>query len=155
MRKTVGIFSIVLVTNLISCNGQIKQQSDMNYKDDKLESGQIWKYNTRAGEDSSRVAILKVEKYDDEGVVVHIAVKGININNPQKDSRKAEDISHLPFSKEAVIESLTDLESSNNDLPDFENGYQQWKQAFNTGKGGIFTIEIKDAVEYVEQTMNQ
>ena len=155
MRIRLVALSIILTAIFTGCDGQTNREIEMDYKDDKLESGQIWKYKTREGEEDSRVTILKVEKYEKGGIVVHVAVTDININNPQMENEKSNEISHLPFSKESILKSLTDLDSSDNNLPDFEEGYNEWKQAFDSGKGGIFTIEVKEAVEYVEQIMNQ
>lgn len=126
----------------------------MEYEDEKFKAGQIWQYETRKGEEESRVIILKVDKTDNE-VIVHISVLKAKIKNPQKDGGVSNEIGHLPFLRESIDKSLTKLESSNNKLPDFIDGYNQWKEAFDSGKGGIFTISVKKAVEYVEQTMNQ
>jgi hypothetical protein len=47
---------------LTSCKGQ--QSENNNFQDDKFKEGQVWKYNTRSGEENSTITILKVEKYD-------------------------------------------------------------------------------------------
>ena len=36
----------------------------MDKTSDKFQAGQVWKYDTRPGEDSSTLTILKVEKYE-------------------------------------------------------------------------------------------
>lgn len=56
----------------------------MEFQDDKLKSGQIWEYNTRSGEENSRIIILKVEQSNKGEIIVHIAVNNTNIKNPQK-----------------------------------------------------------------------
>lgn len=79
------INSTFIITGLLSfltgCVGQGKKEQ-LNYEDDKFKAGQIWKYQTRRGEENSTLTILKVERYDTLGVVIHIAVNGVNINNP-------------------------------------------------------------------------
>ncbi|SNR34654.1 hypothetical protein [Lutibacter flavus] len=146
---------MILLFSLFGLFGQNKKKSEINLKNFELKSGQIWKYNTRKGEEKSRIIILRVEKYDKGEIVVHIAVKGLKIENSQKESGISEEIGHLPFSNESIIKSLTELESSNNDLPDYLDGYNEWKKAFDSGKGGMFTISINEAVDFVEQSMNQ
>ena len=126
----------------------------MNFEDEKFKVGQIWQYDTRKDEEESRVVILKVDKTETE-IIVHVSVIKAKIKNPQKDGEISNDIGHLPFSRKSIEKSLTKLESSNNELPDFMDGYNQWKEAFDSGRGGIFTISVKEAVDYVEQTMNQ
>ena len=34
------------------------------------------------------------------------------------------------------------------------DGYLQWKEAFDNGEGGVFTIEVKDVVDFIEKSMN-
>lgn len=126
----------------------------MDYQDEKFEAGQNWKYHTRSGEENSKLTILKVEKVNNE-TIVHVALSGLKIKNPHSPEGVSETIDHLPFSKEAVIESVTEQSTFENQLPDFMEGYKEWKQAFESGKGGVFTITVKEAVEYVEQTMKQ
>jgi hypothetical protein len=126
----------------------------MSYEDEKFKAGQIWEYDTRKGEEESRIIILKVEKPNNE-VIVHVAVINAKIRNPQIEGGISNEISHLPFSRESIEKSVTKLESSNNELPDFMDGYKNWKEAFDAGYGGIYTIPVKEVVEIFEQSMNQ
>ena len=57
------------------------------------------------------------------------------------------------MSKESLNISVTKLISENNNLPDFKEGYENWKEAFENKKGGIFTITVSEAVKFVEETM--
>ncbi len=154
MKILVQIFCLMLICANTSCNGQSKTNSKMDFEDEKFKAGQIWQYETRTGEEESRVIILKVDKTETE-IIVHVSVIKAKNKNPQKDEGISNDIGHLPFSRESIEKSLTKLESSDNELPDFMDGYNQWKEAFDSGQGGIFTISVKEAVDYVEQTMNQ
>ena len=55
-----------------------------DFQDNKFKVGQIWKYNTRQSEEKSTLTILKVEKYDSAGVVIHIYVNGLKLKNSQR-----------------------------------------------------------------------
>lgn len=129
-------------------------KDNRDFQDDTFKVGQIWKYKTRSGEEHSTLTILKVEKYDKAGVVIHIYVNGLKIKSPQRPTDNINEIGHLPLSKDAMIESVTSLVSSANRLPDFREGYNNWKEAFDNNKGGFFTIVVSDAVKYVEEAMN-
>ena len=148
------LFTMVLLFSFFGLFGQNKKNTEINLEKPELKSGQVWKYNTRKGEEKSRVLILKVEQYDKGETVIHIAVSGLKIKNPQREIGISEEIGHLPFSKESIFKSLIQLESSKNSLPNYLEGYNQWKEAFDSGKGGMFSISVKEAVDYVEQTMN-
>ncbi len=109
-----------------------------------MKVGQFWKY--KDGYEGSYVVILKVEERRGQEIV-HISVNGL----PFED---VKDIGHMPFAKSTVEENLTDLISENNELPDFEEGYQMWNDAWENGQGGIYTISVKKAVEFVIDTLN-
>jgi hypothetical protein len=94
--KTIKILIIMagLLNWLTGCN---EPKDKRDFQDDKFKVGQIWNYNTRTGEDNSTLTILKVEKYDSAGVVIHIYVNGLKLKNPQRPSGFSDDIGHLPI----------------------------------------------------------
>lgn len=154
MKKKIILSLLSILFTLQSCFGQNTTEKKMDNQDDKFEAGQSWKYHTRSGEENSKLTILKVEKVNNE-TIVHVALSGLKIKNPHSPEGVSETIDHLPFSKEAVIESVIEQSGVENRLPDFMEGYLEWKKAFESGKGGVFTVTVKEAVEYVEQTMKQ
>lgn len=127
----------------------------MDYKDDKFEVGQIWNYETREGEENSTIQIVKIDKYENQEAIVHISVEGLKMKNPSIEGGISETIGHLPFARKSIDESVTKLVNPKSELSDFEEGYQNWKKAFEAEEGGIFTINISEAVKFVESTMNQ
>ena len=116
--------------------------------------GQIWEYKTRATELGSKVTILKIDFLNDQEII-HIYVGGLKLKNPQSSTGYGEDISHMPISPDALKESVTELVNQTESLPNFEEGYEIWREAFDSGKAGIFTISVKECVEFMEQTINQ
>jgi hypothetical protein len=116
-------------------------------------TGQVWKYDHRTGEEGSTIVILKIDQHEKAGEIVHICVKGIKLSNPNARSGYTETIGHMPYSKEALSGSVTSLVSENSALPDFMEGYLQWKNAFDAGKAGWWTIGVKDAIEGMDQVM--
>lgn len=118
-------------------------------------AGQIWQYETRESEEASRIIILKIERVLWEEVIIHIAVVGVKIKNPHKPEGLSTKIGHLPFSEAAINESLTSLESAENELPDYLDGYNQWRKTYKSGEGSIFSVTVKEAVAYVEGILNQ
>lgn len=141
---------------LINCDPGCNESTDkQGYEDNKFKTGQIWKYNTRSGEENSTLIILKVEKHAGIGVVAHIYVNGLKLKNPQQPCDFSEYIKHLPISKEALLISVTTLVSSDNMLPDFEEGYNIWKYAFDNNKAGIFSLSVYDAVKSIEAVLNK
>ncbi len=128
---------------------------DKKVKDDQFAVGQVWHYETRAGESGSTLTIVKLDQDDTLGMIVHVYIQGVRVKSRSAPSGFSEVIHHMPFSKEALAKSVTEKVEQVEKLPDFMEGYEQWHEAFTSGKGGIFTIPVKEAVAYIEQVMNQ
>ena len=109
--------------------------------------GQVWHYDTRPGDEHSTITILKIDELD-ENAIIHIRVDHI-------DFVTGGCIQHLPFSADSIMGSVTDFIKHLDPVPDFEAGYEQWKEAYDAKKAGYWTIPVKEAVEAVYQVMNK
>ncbi len=67
MRKLFPILLLVLLL-MQYCKPRMNKEAD--YTDSKFKEGQVWAYKTRQKEENSYLIILKVEKYDKQGVVI-------------------------------------------------------------------------------------
>lgn len=121
----------------------------------KYKPGQVWSYKTRKGEESSRIVICKVESHEKLGNIVHVQVTGVAIKSPASRDGIARTIEHSPYAEAAIDKSVTTLIAENNDLPDFSEGYDQWRRSFDQGKAGIFTISVAEGVDLMEQALNR
>ncbi|AKZ64662.1 hypothetical protein F506_20175 [Herbaspirillum hiltneri N3] len=106
-----------------------------------LQEGQVWAYKTRPGESESTVTVLKIEQYKDLGQVIHVRIDGIRMRNPIKGNI-VTDIPHLPFRSAAVQRSVTKLIRKSSTVPDFKEGYDTWRQAYDVGKAGAFETDV-------------
>ncbi len=130
-----------------------KPAAPLDAADSDFRAGQEWAYHTRPGEESSTLTVLRVERSPELGVIVHVAVGGLDIRNPANPARPVREIGHLPMSEDAVRRSVTRRLRDDAPLPDFEKGYQIWRRAHDSGKGGIFTIPVADTVATVAGTL--
>lgn len=121
---------------------------------ENFEVGQRWEYATRPEDVGSVLTIVRVDDINDEAIV-HISLERVKIKSPRSADGFADHISHLPISDDALRTSVTKLIGSTSELPDFEEGYQIWKEAFDAGNGGFFTISVSECVAYMEQAINQ
>lgn len=119
---------------------------------EEFSAGQEWRYSTRPNEENSTLVILKVEEYEGVGEVVHIAVDGLSIRNTEKPESPHSDISHMPFVAEAVRKCVTELVGYIK-VPDFSEGYESWREAYEDGDAGFFTISVSESVEFMEETL--
>jgi hypothetical protein len=115
--------------------------------------GQVWMYGTRPGEDASRVTVLRVDKTDAAGFIIHVRVDDVSVRNPSAPDGVARTISHLPFSADAIDASVLTMEGTSS-VPDFQDGYELWREAFDQGKGGVWTVSVAEAVGAMETALN-
>lgn len=115
-----------------------------------LEVGQIWSYKARKGEETSTLAILKIESHPKHGRIVHVALEGVRLEIPRPEGSLTTTISHLPFQEAALRGSLLEMVTRTAEPPDL-GGYVGWKQAFDQGKAGIWTMPVAEAVAAVEK----
>ena len=109
----------------------------------KFHAGQVWAFTPPTNQPNARLTVLRVESGGKLGTIVHIAISGVTYGDGQTQ------IQHLPFAESAVERSVTTLERESGPVPDFTDGYRQWRQAFDAGKGGIFTIPVAEAFDAV------
>ncbi len=130
----------------------------MSVLTDCLESvyrvGQRWTYQARPRESSSVLVVAKVDQHPVLGVIVHVSVMGLAIRNPSATSGIAEEVAHLPFAEAAIDGSVLSLLEENPILPDFLEGYMQWRDAFDRGKAGVFQISVAEAIDRLETSLN-
>lgn len=121
----------------------------------KYRVGQVWKFKPRPGEDGSTLTVVRVESSKDRGVIVHVSVEGVHIKNPRAPGGFSDTLQHAPFSEEAIARSVTTLVGETKTLPSHEEGYRQWRKAFDAGKAGVFSITVAEAVGFMESAINR
>ena len=128
--------------------------SGENAVSSRYQPGQVWSYQTRDGEEESQLVILRLDADPRLGTIVHVYIDGVSIRNPHAPSGVATEIGHMPFAEAAIDESVVQ-QVGTRQLPDFQEGYDAWREAFDAGRGGVFSIPAAEAVEYMEQALNQ
>jgi hypothetical protein len=109
----------------------------------RFHAGQVWAFTPPTNQPNARRTILRVEDGGKLGTIVHIAISGVSYGGGQTQ------IQHMPFAESAIEQSVTTLERESGPVPDFADGYRAWRQAFDAGKGGVFTITVAQAFEAV------
>jgi hypothetical protein len=117
--------------------------------DPKFSPGQVWSYRTREGEESSTITVLRIESLPKVGVIVHVRIGEIHLKNCSGGPSPTS-IGHAPMSREALDRSVTKLLEQRRALPDYEEGYNEWRHAC----GGVYTISVADVLKADEETFN-
>lgn len=119
-----------------------------------FHAGEVWRYHTRPAEPDSTLTVLRVDEEPGAGAIVHVYVDGLRIPNPHHPEGFSGTIGHMPFAESAVSASVTELLGQADPLPDFNEGYESWRSAYDDGHAGVFTITVAEAVEVMEQAIN-
>lgn len=141
MKKFIAIVSLLFVFGLASA--------------EEYSEGQIWSYKVRAGEEGSTVMINKVEENEVLGNIFHISLSGVNVKTPLAVDKPIRTLPHFPVSGKTLEASLLTLLGKSDPNPDYLEGYNTWKAAFDAGEAGVFDITIAEIVGVVEEAMNQ
>jgi hypothetical protein len=111
---------IVLSANLLAQIGVLPKK-DLRLEaatDPKFRVGDVWEYDNRPDESSSRVTILKIDNSPQLGIIVHVAVDHLTwldcSNNfiPQQ-------VPHMPFARRALEVSVKRRTAFDQVLPDY------------------------------------
>ncbi len=121
----------------------------------RYQVGQKWSYKTRPNEKDSYFIVVKVENYPKLGNIIHIAVRDLKMKNPRSPDGISDKVDHMPFAEEAMNKSAVKILKEKVDLPDYEEGYNMWREAFEAGHAGIYTITLAEAVDVMEAALNQ
>lgn len=114
-----------------------------------FRAGQEWRFAGRPSDPKPTLVIVKVEALPKVGDVVHISVRGVQIRNSRAPAGYVDSLPHLPFSPAALQRSVTSLVADSVALPNFEPGYEKWRQ----DQGGVFTISVREALDLAEQAL--
>lgn len=117
----------------------------------KYQVGQVWNYHARSGEAGSRLYIVRIEPHGKVGMIHHIHVDGLDIRNPLSPSGNQDCLPHAPVSARTLDESVTTMAIGHAwDMPDISEGYAVWREAFDQGEGGVFTIPVAEIIQHIE-----
>lgn len=117
--------------------------------------GQVWEYKTREGETGSRLYIVHIDEHEKLGKIYHVFVDGVAIKNPHIEGGIQDVLPHAPVDEKTLELSLIKMSGTTKQLPDISEGYSVWKEAFDSGDGGVFNISVSQIIEYIEQVVGQ
>jgi len=122
--------------------------------DQKFRAGDVWEYQTRKGEERSRITILRIDDSPELGIIVHIGVNNVHFANchggPEPDA-----VPHMPFARKALEVSVKKKLASDQPLPSYEDGYQDWRDAYAQKHAGVYVVSVAEAVSVAEKTFSE
>jgi hypothetical protein len=118
-------------------------------------AGEVWSYRARPGEEGSTLLINKVESDQKLGSIFHISISGVHVKNRQAASGETTELPHFPVSKETLEKSCVKLVGTAKPNQQYLEGYNEWKQAFDQGHAGVFTISVAEIIAVIETAVNK
>jgi len=153
MRQCARILPCVFLTIVVLCSAKTPDTKLKEVSDPKYKPGQVWSYKTRSGEEQSTLTILRVEEWTEKKRIVHIRVDRIRLRNctggPEPDN-----VQHMPFAREALDASVIKVIRSG-EVPDYRDGYQEWRKAWDARQAGVYTITVAAAVDVMQENFRQ
>ena len=122
---------------------------------DAFAEGQIWSYHARPGEEGSTILINKIEADPALDAIYHIGVLGVRVKNPRSPSGVTTNLPHLPVSAQTLEKSCIELIGYAKPDPQYLDGYAIWKEEFDQGRAGIFTITVAEIVGVIATGISQ
>lgn len=116
----------------------------------ELKVGQSWYFDAAQ---EAFLYVLRIEELVPNVKFCHIAIEATQIKGP--DGKMINKIGHLPFEYQSVVNSVTIMRNENDQLPDFEEGYQQWRTEFDKGKAGVYNIPVAESIELIKEVFNR
>jgi hypothetical protein len=116
---------------------------------ENYQVGQIWSYKTRPQEPNSTLMILRIDNTSKLGPVVFIGLKDLHVKHPT--GKAFSSMSPLPFTKEALDQSVVKLIGKSDTLMSSNFGYSKWKEVQLSGKTpSTYTKPVAEVVERLE-----
>jgi hypothetical protein len=120
-----------------------------------FEVGQVWSYRTRPGEDASRLYIARIDRNLGSQPIFHLYIDGLKLKNPLAEGEVQDHLPHVPVSRQTLEASVIALQQENVLPPDISEGYVIWREAFERGEAGVFTLSVQQLIQYIEDAFNK
>lgn len=121
----------------------------------EFREGQIWRYDTRPGEENSRLFIARIDRGLGNQSIYHIYLDGLKLKNPLFPGGVQDHLPHAPVTRQTLQSSVTALEQEGAAMPDIAEGYATWLLAFEKGQAGIFNQPVKEILQIIEDAFAQ
>lgn len=156
MLKTIVLLLLVVpaIATLAQVGTVTRDVTLTDSTDSKFKIGQVWHYKTRKGEEQSTLTVLKIDKSPTVGIIIHVAVGRIQYHNCM-GGEAPNNIGHMPLSKKALEESVTELADSNQTVPDFFDAYSEWRALYTDHKAGIYTSAVAESLDFGEKSFRK
>lgn len=115
--------------------------------------GQLWRCTGRSLVESPTLLINRIDEHPLGGKIFHATVYGVRVRNPRLPGGIMDRLMHLPVTPEVLEQSVTALEGTRPIDPIYQQGYREWREAFDAGRAGSFGVPLATILEIIERGM--
>ena len=116
--------------------------------------GQLWRCTGRSLVETPKLLINRIDEHPLGGQIFHATVYGVRVRNPRLPGGIMDKLMHVPVTRDVLEQSTTALEGTRPIDPIYQQGYREWKQAFDAGRAGSFGVPLATILEIIERGMN-
>lgn len=124
---------------------------------DQFEAGQIWRTHGRPQDGDTHILILAVMDDAAVGPIYSVALTGVRIRNPAFEGGIQTVLPHAPVTDEVLRADAIELVSNDGPTarhPDFSDAYLQFRELYDEGDAGVFTINLREILDLVEGSLD-
>lgn len=117
--------------------------------------GQRWQAQGRHAEEQPMVVIRRIDAHPLGGYIFHVSLDALQIQHPGLPNGVMTQLAHAPMVQQGLDASGLHLIDSVTLTTDarFEQGYQEWKQAFIAGNAGAFGTPVAEVISIVQRRL--
>lgn len=116
--------------------------------------GQLWRCTGRSLAETPTLLINRIDEHPLGGQIFHVTVYGVRVRNPRLPGGIMDQLMHVPVTREVLEQSVTSLEGMRPVDPIYQQGYREWKEAFDAGRAGSFGVPLGAILNFVERGLN-
>jgi hypothetical protein len=85
--------------------------------------------------------------------VVHVRIEGVRIPNPEAPGGISKGVHLMPFTEEALAESVGKMISDNVVVTNWEKAYDAWRTAYEEGEATVWSLPVYDAIQVMQSML--
>lgn len=117
--------------------------------------GQLWRCNGRHTDEQPTLLINRIDRHPlGGGNIYHVTLDALRIRHPGLPDGYMTKLAHAPITDQTLERSQLHFVGQRQPDPAYQQGYEQWRQAFDAGQAGSFGVSTPTLLEIVERRIN-
>ena len=146
-------FGMIFSSNALAFFAEYQNDAEIEPQENTFSVGQVWSYETRQNEITSRLTVLKIDHFE-KAVVVHIRLDNVKVMDPKAPQGIRTTVTHMAFMQSALEESVNKILKKKGRLPEFSKEYQSWRDGDGVGTAWAWLFSVSKALNGLERLIS-